>query len=79
MIGDYAILDAKRAAAEAGPDIQLLMDGTVSVAHRYGMKEPNRPMALVGYVVIDKRGRVLARRVDPLFGEHGDEIVEMLK
>lgn len=78
VIGDDAILDAKRTAAEVGPDVQLLMDRAMTVAHRYGMTEPNRAIALIGYVVIDRTGKVLARRVDPRFGEHGDEVVKLV-
>ena len=61
VIGDDAILDAKRLSSEVGADVQLLMDRTVSVAHRYGMKEPDRAIALVGYVVIDRKGREIGR------------------
>lgn len=77
VIGDDAILDAKRIATEVGPDIHLLMDRTVSVAHRYGMKDRDR--AVTGYVVIDRAGKILVRRVDLLFGEHSDEIVRLVE
>ena len=79
MIGDDAILDAKRLATEVGPGIRLLVDRTVSVAHRYGMKDPDRAIAVAGYVVIDRAGKILVRRVDPLFGEHSDEIVTLVE
>ena len=79
VIGDDAILDAKRIATEVGPDIRLLIDRTVAVAHRYGMKDPDRAMAVAGYVIIDRAGKILVRRVDPLFGEHADEIVTLVE
>ena len=78
VIGDDAILDAKRIAADVSPGVRLLIDRTFAVAHRYGMNEPGRPYSLAGYVVVDRRGRVLAHDVDPMFGDHRAKIARLV-
>lgn len=77
-ISDDRALDAKRIAAELGHEITLLTDHTRSVGFRYGMRDPERRLALTGYIIIDRAGQVRVRRLDPLFGEHTDEIVRLL-
>ena len=57
----------------------MLSDRTLRVIHRYGMKDPERAFVLTGHVVIDRAGRIRARKVDPLFGEHAEEIVKVLQ
>jgi hypothetical protein len=34
---------------------------------------------LTGYVIIDGAGRVRVRRLDPLFGDHTDEILNLVE
>lgn len=78
-VSDDPPIDAKRVAAELGHEIPVLWDRTRWVGHHYGMRDPARRFTLTGYVVIDVAGKVRARRVDPLFGEHGDEILSILE
>lgn len=77
-ISDDRALEARRIAAEVGHEIAILSDQTRAVGFRYGMRDRERRLALTGYVVIDRAGTVRARRVDPLFGEHADEIMGLL-
>lgn len=77
-ISDDPIIDAKRVAAELGHEIVILSDRTRWVARRYGMQDPERHFITSGYVIIDRSGRIRERRVDSLFGEHADEIVNSL-
>ncbi|MGH7553337.1 MAG: redoxin domain-containing protein [Longimicrobiales bacterium] len=78
-ISDDPVIEAKFIAAELGHEIPILSDRTRWVGHRYGMRDPERRFALTGYVIIDSAGRVHARRLDQLFGEHGDEIANILE
>jgi peroxiredoxin len=78
-ISDDRILDAKLIAAELGHEITILSDSSRWVGRRYGMRDSAGRGALTGYVVIDSAGIVRARRLDPLFGEHGDEILTILE
>jgi hypothetical protein len=78
-ISDERVIEAKRIAAELGHDITILSDRNRWVGHRYGMRDAERRFALTAYVIIDGAGRVRARRLDPRFGEHGDEIVNILE
>jgi peroxiredoxin len=78
-ISDDRILDAKLIAAELGQEITILSDSSRWVGRRYGMRDSAGRGALTGYVVIDRAGIVRDRRLDPLFGEHGDGIVTILE
>lgn len=66
-------------AAEIGADVVFLSDPSMRVIYRYGMKGENMPMADMGYVVIDGAGKIRARKIDRLFGEHVQEIVNAVK
>jgi peroxiredoxin len=78
-ISDDRVIEAKQIDAELGHEITILSDRSQWVGRRYGMRDAERRFILTGYVIIDAAGRVRARRLDPLFGEHGDEIVNILE
>lgn len=71
--------DARRMAAELGESMIVLSDPSMSMIARYGMGRAGASMAEMGYVVIDRAGRVRVRRVDPLFGAHVAEILNALQ
>lgn len=66
-------------AVALGRGLVVLSDPSMRVIYRYGMKGENMSMADMGYVVIDRAGRVRVRKVDRKFGEHLGEIVQTLK
>ena len=70
---------AKRMAAEIDGGILFLSDPSLRAIYAYGMKGEGMPMADMGYVVIDRAGRISIRRIDRQFGEHVDQIVTALK
>lgn len=69
---------ASRMAAELQHRVTVLSDPTMRVIYRYGMKGRDMPMADMGYVLIDRAGTVLVRKIDRQFGEHIAEILPML-
>jgi peroxiredoxin len=71
--------DARRMATELGLDFPVLSNPSMDVIYRYRMKGERMAMADMGYVLIDKAGRIRAHRIDREFGEHAGEIVEHLE
>jgi len=61
---------AGRVVREFGLTFPLLSDPGMQVIRRYGMKGEGMEMADLGYVVIDREGRIRARRIDREFGDH---------
>jgi hypothetical protein len=51
----------------------------MDVIYRYRMKGERMAMADMGYVLIDKAGRIRAHRIDRESGEHAGEIGEHLE
>lgn len=70
---------ARSMAVELGRTIVVLSDPSMKVIYRYGMKSDSMPMADMGYVVIDRAGRIRLRKIDLRYGEHIGEIVQALK
>lgn len=62
--------EAGRLARDLGLTFPLLSDPRMEVIRRYGMKGGGMQMADMGYVVIGREGRILAKRIDPRFGEN---------
>ena len=48
----------------------ILSDPRMEVIRPYGMKGERMEMADLGYVVIDRAGRIRVRRIDREFGDH---------
>lgn len=70
---------AARLAKELGLPFQILSDPRMEVIRAYGMKGAGMDMADMGYVVIDKQGRIRAREIDRRFGENAATIVRALR
>ena len=76
-------IDMPDAAARLAKDLNLpfaiLSDPRMEVIRAYGMKGEGMDMADMGYVVIDKQGRIRARQIDRRFGENAATIVRALR
>ena len=51
----------------------------MSVIRAYGMKGDGMEMADMGYVVVDKRGRIRTREIDRRFGDNVGAIVRAVQ
>jgi peroxiredoxin Q/BCP len=75
--------DAPEAAArltqELGLPFPILSDISMEVIRAYQMKGEGMEMADLGYVIIDKQGRIRTRQIDRRFGENVGMIVRALR
>jgi peroxiredoxin len=71
--------DQRRLATDLRLPFALLSDPGMRVIRAYGMKGSGMDMADMGYVVVDKRGRIRVRELDRHFGEHSEAIVRALQ
>lgn len=69
---------AARMTQELGLAFPILSDPYLEVIRAYGMKGEGMEMAELGYVVIDKQGRIRTRQIDRRFG-NVDMIVRALR
>ena len=69
---------AARLAQELGLPFAILSDPAMEVIRAYRMKGEGMEMADMGYVVIDKQGRIQSRQIDRRFGENVERIVRAL-
>ena len=60
----------RRLAEELKLTFPLLSDRRMNVIRAYGMKGDGMDMADMGYVVIDRTGRIRSRQIDRRFGEN---------
>ena len=60
----------RRLAEELKLTFPLLSDRRMNVISAYGMKGDGMDMADMGYVVIDRTGRIRSRQIDRRFGEN---------
>jgi peroxiredoxin len=67
--------DQRRLATELRLPFALLSDPGMRVIRAYGKKGSEMNMADMGYVVVDKRGRIRTREIDRRFGEHSGAIL----
>ncbi len=65
---------AARLVKELALPFAILSDPRMDVIRAYGMKGDGMDMADMGYVVIDKQGRIRTRRIDRRFGENAGVI-----
>ena len=68
----------RRLAEELKLTFPLLSDRRMNVISAYGMKGDGMDMADMGYVVIDKHGRIRARQIDRRFGDNVGTIVRVV-
>lgn len=76
-------VDSPEAAARLVKELSLpfaiLSDPRMAVIRAYGMKGEGMDMAEMGYVVIDKRGRIRTRQIDRRMGENAGTIVRKVR
>lgn len=70
---------ASRIAQQFGLTFPILSDPGMQVIQRYGLKGEGMKMADLGYVVIDRTGRIVARRTDREFGNHVETLVHEVR
>lgn len=68
-----------RLTRELGLSFPVLSDPSMEVIKAYRMKGEEMDMADLGYVVIDKQGRIRTRQIDRRFGENFGTIVRALR
>ena len=71
--------EASRLALDLELPFPLLSDPAMAVIRAYRMKGDRMEMADMGYVVIDKQGRIRARQIDRRFGENVGTITRALR
>jgi len=75
--------DSPDAAARLARDLALpfpiLSDVRMEVIRAYRMKGEGMEMADLGYVIIDKQGRIRTRQIDRRFGENVGMILRALR
>ena len=62
-----------------GLTFPLLSDPGMQVIRAYRMKGEGMEMADLGYVVIDREGRIRVRRLDREFGDHVELLLHHLR
>ena len=70
---------AGRLVNELGLPFPILSDPRAAVVRAFAMYGTSMEMPEMGYVVIDKQGRIRTRQVDRQFGENFDSIVRALR
>lgn len=76
-------IDMPEVSARLAKDLNLpfpiLSDPRMEVIRAYEMKGAGMEMADMGYVVIDKRGRIRARQIDRRFGDNVETILRSVR
>jgi peroxiredoxin len=76
-------IDTPEAAARLTRDLSLpfpiLSDPRMEAIRAFGMKGEGMDMADMGYVVVDRQGRIRTRQVDRRFGENVGMIVRAVR
>jgi peroxiredoxin len=70
---------AARLTKDLGLPFPILSDPRTAVVRAFAMYGDSMGMPEMGYVVIDKQGRIRSRQVDRQFGEHVDAIVRAVR
>ncbi len=78
-ISNDSVEEAAKLTRDLGLPFPILSDPRMAVIRAYRMKGESMAMAEMGYVVIDRLGRIRARQVDRQFGENVDAIVRALR
>ena len=69
---------ARELRRDLGLTFPILSDPDMHVTQALGMKGEGMNMADMGYVIIDKRGLIRARKIDRNFGDNAREIIDLL-
>ena len=70
---------AARLTQELGLSFPVLSDPRMAVVRAFGMFGDSMGMPEMGYVVIDRQGRIRTRQVDRQFAENIDSIVRAVR
>ena len=70
---------AARLVRELGLPFPILSDVSMEVIRAFRMEGEGMGMADLGYVIIDKQGRIWTRQIDRRFGENVGMIVRALR
>lgn len=70
---------ARRLSSSLGLTFPILSDPAMETIRAYRMKGEGMEMADMGYVVIDRMGRIRYRQIDRKFGENVELIVPVLR
>ncbi len=71
--------EASQLAFDLGLTFALLSDPNMVVVRDYGMEGKEMGMPEMGYVVIDKQGKIRAQQIDRRFGENAKAILPELR
>lgn len=71
--------EAARLIKELGLPFPILSDPRMAVVRAFSMYSDSMGMPEMGYVIIDKQGRIRARAVDRQFGENVDSIIRAVR
>lgn len=70
---------ARRIARDLRLTFPILSDPGMQVIRQYGMKGEAMEMADLGYAVIDRKGRIVAKRIDREFGNHAELLLHEVR
>ena len=71
--------EARRLRQELGLTFPILSDPDMTMIRAYGMKGEGMQMADMGYVILDKAGRIRDRRIERNFGDNLASVLSILK
>ena len=71
--------EARELGLRLGLAFPILSDPGMRVIQAYGMKGVGMEMADMGYVVIDRQGRMRAKTLERRFGDNINDIVGILE
>jgi peroxiredoxin len=71
--------DARRLRQELLLTLPILSDPDMTMIRAYGMKGEGMQMGDMGYVIIDKAGRIRDRRIERNFGDNLAPVLSTLK
>lgn len=78
-ISNDSLEEAARLARELDLPFPILSDPRMAIIRAFQMKGEAMEMAEMGYVVIDKQGRLRTRQVDRSFGENVEQMLGALR
>ena len=70
---------ARQLRSSLGLTFPILSDPSMEIIRAYRMKGQGMKMANMGYVIIDRMGRIRYRQIDRTFGENVELIVPVLR
>ena len=78
--------DSRQLKQISGISLPVLLDPQLTVARQYDfLPKPGQPMggmsgvAQMGFIIVDARGTIRVQRADIYFGQHANQILEILR